>query len=157
MYFSAMQSRTMMRLNSRISVLLVAIIFMRALTPQGFMPNDLGSGVPFVLCHGDAKSVRLLEVLSAVAENSGHHQHHHHHHEAHYSHQGHSDVKHASSVSLGACEFGAATLGNWLPVASLSFVFLYWAFVFLFSVRPSAQKRWAYAFFQPRSPPCLSA
>lgn len=154
MHFFAMQSRSTMRLNSRISVLLVAIIFIRALTPQGFMPNDLGSGVPFVLCHGDAKSVRLLEVLSAVAENSGHHQHSHH---AHHGHQHHSDVKHASSVSLGACEFGAATLGNWLPVASFSFVFLYWAFVVLFSVRPSAQKRWAYAFFQPRSPPCLPA
>lgn len=98
MHFAANQSKSIKRRRRLVSVLLVVLVFLRAFTPQGFMPNDLGTGVPFVLCHGDAKSVRVLEAMSAIeaaAQGSEHHHEHHHHH-----HQDEPHVKMPSGASF---------------------------------------------------------
>lgn len=149
MRFAANQSKSIKKRRRLVCVLLVVLVFLRALTPQGFMPNDLGTGVPFVLCHGDAKSVRLLEAMSetaAATQASDHHHHHHHHNQ---------DEPHTQMPSMGACEFGATTLADGLPLAPLDLVFLVFAGFFWLPLRPHLRLKRPYEFPRPRSPPQL--
>lgn len=61
--------------NKLLLVVSLAMLSVRALTPDGYMPGSKGSGLLFELC----PSGMPAEIMQALAGDDGHHRHGHHH------------------------------------------------------------------------------
>ncbi len=110
----------------QIYALLTLFLLTKAIQPLGFMPGDLSSGTPFVLCHGNSSSVAILATFQAAQPQDAQHSHHEHHHQ-HHQHDGHHTFHDQGHVEghgevQGKCEFSLSGLIDHVQPDALKFV-----------------------------------
>ncbi|MCW8126273.1 hypothetical protein [Microbulbifer halophilus] len=98
--------RPICRLPRGLALLLLCVFLSaRGLVPAGFMPAPLSAGAPYDLCHGDSRS---LELLNWLADRRDNHRPGHQH-----------DTLTAQSFADNHCNFSAGAILAAAPIAEI--------------------------------------